>query len=71
MSSTSWQEVLADFEEMARLTVEEKIMVLSALDFLNKLVCLESGDGESDVVNGTCGLRDDDDGDDIEIAIDC
>ena len=29
-------QVLADFEEMACLTVEEKNMVLSNLEFLNK-----------------------------------
>ena len=34
--SSSWQEVLADFEEMSRLTVEEKNMVLSTLDFFEQ-----------------------------------
>ena len=34
--SSSWQEVLADFEEIARLTVEEKNMVFSVLDFFEQ-----------------------------------
>ena len=33
---SSWQNVLADFEEMARLTVEEKNMILSVLDFMEQ-----------------------------------
>ena len=34
--SSSWQEVLADFEEIARLTVEEKNTVFSVLDFFEQ-----------------------------------
>ena len=34
--SSSWQEVLADIEEIARLTVEEKNMVFSVLDFFEQ-----------------------------------
>ena len=33
---SSWQEVFADFEEIARLTGEEKNIVFSVLDFLKQ-----------------------------------
>ena len=34
--ASSWQEVFANFEEMARLTVKGKNMVLSVLDFFEQ-----------------------------------
>ena len=34
--SISWQEVLTDFEKTACLTIEEKNMVLSVLDFFEQ-----------------------------------
>ena len=46
---SSWQEVFADFEEIARLTVEEKSMVLSVLDFF------EEGKEIKSLINGMLG----------------